>query len=257
MEKNKREHYVYKYTYYGTIIYIGQTINLFNRHNQHMNEEQFLTLDRNELKLYYFKVNHSSEMNIWETILINKYRPIYNKKSKFKDFDQRLLSFEEPTWHIYGLGSKSDLIEETLREEMSKNKEIIISNQDINLFCRTRKVLKLITFDKLPKDITKPELDRILYLTFDEEKVKLNLLEGLHANIVEDEDNYYVTVIKNNNPDFKSICCNELVKIFEKTDNGVWMNVIDKSLIKGDNNKKDSPLKLKNILPTKKDIRQR
>lgn len=286
---NKREYYVYKYTYYGAIIYVGQTTCLSARHNQHMQEKQFIELDKNKLKLYYFKVNHSVEKDVWETLLINKYKPAYNKAKKFKRFDQRLLSFEEPTWDIYGLGSNHNSIKETLiglrkanelglslnemKDNLSKgemdviidqtineeisdylSKQIVINYQDINMFYRTKKVLKLITFDKLPKGISKPELDRILYLTFDEEKVYLDSLDGLHVTITEDEDNYYVSVIKKNNNEFKNYWYDVLNKIFDKTDRGVWMNVIDKSLIKEDFNKKENPMILKNILPTKKDI---
>lgn len=279
MENNKKEYYIYKYVYYGAIIYIGQTISLDHRHIQHMNEKQFLELDKNKLKLYYFKVNHSAEMNIWETLLINKYKPVLNRKSKFKNFDERLLSFKEPIWDIYRLENKhssikeilvglrkaktfgiidlsteeENLIEQKINEEISDylSKQIVINYQDINIYYRVKKIMNLIILDQLPRDITKPELDRILYLTFDEEKVKLDSFQDLHVNIVDDEENYYISVIKKNNPDFKNYWYDFLEKIFDKTDKGVWMKVIDKTLIKKDYNK---PMQLRNILPTKREI---
>lgn len=66
--------YVYLLTdYKGKVIYVGQTMNYVSRINQHISKREI------RYAYAYVKKLDSRYLLIQETILINKFKPIYNK----------------------------------------------------------------------------------------------------------------------------------------------------------------------------------
>ena len=87
--------YIYKYTYENEIAYIGKTINLNQRIKEHSREKKF----KNEkFDIYYFLCSNQRQMDFYEYVLINKYKPALNVMNK-KEFEE--FSFIEPTWIKY------------------------------------------------------------------------------------------------------------------------------------------------------------
>lgn len=93
-----KEHAIYKYIKDGEIVYIGKTDNsLENRIECHKKEKKFKKLGKMEIK--YFMVKNSTETDIYEKILINKYQPILNVVSKHDEHMD--IPIEEPEWMPY------------------------------------------------------------------------------------------------------------------------------------------------------------
>lgn len=89
-------YYVYKYiNSKNEILYIGQTIDLDRRFNEHKGR----IWDIEKEKILFAKCNTLSDMNIYEMYYINKLNPKYNTALVFNDFP----SFELPDleWKIY------------------------------------------------------------------------------------------------------------------------------------------------------------
>lgn len=89
---------IYKYVYDGEIIYIGKSDNsILNRVKSHKNEEKFKPyLDK--AVVYYTECKNSAQTLIFETYLINKYKPRLNTSFKYEDdldFD-----IQELEWHL-------------------------------------------------------------------------------------------------------------------------------------------------------------
>lgn len=93
-----RGNYVYKYVWNGDIIYIGKNdTDLVSRILQHRKEQKFKAyLDS---KIYYGILKNSSESDMMERLLINKYKPILNVSCKK---DGLSIVFEEPEWNLLG-----------------------------------------------------------------------------------------------------------------------------------------------------------
>lgn len=87
--------YIYKYVYENEIVYIGKTINLNQRIKEHSREKKFQS---EKFNIYYFLCSNQNQMDYYEYILINKYKPALNviNKKRFEEF-----SFTEPTWIKY------------------------------------------------------------------------------------------------------------------------------------------------------------
>lgn len=87
--------YIYKYTYENEIVYIGKTINLNQRIKEHSREKKF---QNEKFDIYYFLCSNQRQMDFYEYVLINKYKPALNVMNK-KEFEE--FSFIEPTWIKY------------------------------------------------------------------------------------------------------------------------------------------------------------
>ena len=80
--------YVYKFVdYTDTIIYIGKTEDIDRRMKQHFNGKGHLDKECYDsvCEIYYIKLDGKTNMDIYETYLINKYRPKYNKEKQFNE----------------------------------------------------------------------------------------------------------------------------------------------------------------------------
>ena len=82
--------YVYKFLDYDdNIIYIGKTTNFKNRMKQHfnMNGNGHLPLScyQNVAKIFYIQVDGKTNVDMYETYLINKYHPLYNVDKHFNE----------------------------------------------------------------------------------------------------------------------------------------------------------------------------
>lgn len=86
--------YIYKYVQNGEISYIGKTIDLEKRIEQHKRDK----LSNFQGKIYYFECPNKTAMNSWEYCLINKYHPKYNIALKNNDTN---INIVEPEWNLY------------------------------------------------------------------------------------------------------------------------------------------------------------
>lgn len=88
-------HFVYKYVdRNGQIEYIGKCDTyLLNRVQQHRNNKD----PYHTCEVFYIKLSNSNEADILETLLINKYKPRYNRAKKIRG--GLSLAFTEPTWY--------------------------------------------------------------------------------------------------------------------------------------------------------------
>jgi hypothetical protein len=88
--------YIYKYVFDNKIYYIGQTINLYNRINQHLNDAGF---KGKNFEIYYFEVPNKTLTNAYEICLIKKYKPQLN--TMYINNSTQILNIEEPEWKLY------------------------------------------------------------------------------------------------------------------------------------------------------------
>lgn len=88
---------IYKYVYNGEIIYIGKSdVDLWHRIKGHEKEDKFRPYLK-RVKIYYFSCNNPAETTIYETYLINKYKPILNTAMKY--YDTIDFNIPEPEWY--------------------------------------------------------------------------------------------------------------------------------------------------------------
>lgn len=91
--------YVYKYVCNGEIIYIGKSdYSLINRLNCHKSEEKFLPYLK-KTEIYYAELPNPAMATIFETYLINKYKPKLNESMKYKD--EMSIDIPEPKWETW------------------------------------------------------------------------------------------------------------------------------------------------------------
>ena len=69
-------YYIYKYVENDKIIYIGKTVNLRRRIQEHSKEEKFKK--HSDALVYYFKCASEADMTIYEIYYIYKYKPELN-----------------------------------------------------------------------------------------------------------------------------------------------------------------------------------
>lgn len=88
--------YIYKYVYENEIVYIGKTNDLKRRISEHHREEKF---GNKTFDIYYFLCKSQRQADLYEYMLINKYKPALNisDKEEFEDFSY----FIEPNWIKY------------------------------------------------------------------------------------------------------------------------------------------------------------
>lgn len=91
-----KEHLIYKYVYKNEVIYIGKTdSSLYVRIKGHEKEEKFKPYLSGSI-VYYFRCNNRAETTIYETALINKYKPLLNVQNKYNN--TRDFELKEPEW---------------------------------------------------------------------------------------------------------------------------------------------------------------
>jgi excinuclease UvrABC nuclease subunit len=89
---------VYKYVYNDEIIYIGKSdISLCARLNCHKTEVKFKPYIK-ESKIYYAELSNPAMSTIFETYLINKYKPILNVSMKYSG--EVKIEIPEPEWEL-------------------------------------------------------------------------------------------------------------------------------------------------------------
>lgn len=105
---------VYKYVYNGEIIYVGKSdTNILNRIKNHAQETKFAPF-LNECEIYYALFKNIAHTSIYETYLINKYRPILNSAMKYDD--EIPFDISEPDWIKYDGGGILSEIDEDSKE---------------------------------------------------------------------------------------------------------------------------------------------
>ena len=94
------------YTYrfkdrYGNVIYIGYTgQTMAQRMNQHFTKGHLSSeCYKNVYVIEYMKHRTKSDAQVWETYLINKYKPRYNKLNKKND--ALTINLGEEDWKVY------------------------------------------------------------------------------------------------------------------------------------------------------------
>lgn len=80
--------FVYKFlNYKNEIIYIGKTQNLERRMKQHFEEQGHLPKECYDQvnQIFYIEVDGKTNVDMYETFLINEYKPIYNIEKQFNE----------------------------------------------------------------------------------------------------------------------------------------------------------------------------
>jgi excinuclease UvrABC nuclease subunit len=85
----------------GNIIYIGKTVNINNRMQQHFSDKGHLPKEcyNSVAKIEYQKYKTESDSLIMETYYITKYSPKYNKLQQSRDLPT--IEFNEGSWRTY------------------------------------------------------------------------------------------------------------------------------------------------------------
>ena len=84
----------------GNIIYIGKTVNINSRMQQHFSNGHLDKQCYNSVaKIEYQKYKTESDSLIMETYYITKYSPKYNKLGQSRDVPT--ITFDEKNWKIY------------------------------------------------------------------------------------------------------------------------------------------------------------
>ena len=85
----------------GNIIYVGKTVNINNRMQQHFSDKGHLpeSCYNSVAKIEYQKYKTESDSLIMETYYITKYSPKYNKLGQSRDVPT--ITFDEKKWKIY------------------------------------------------------------------------------------------------------------------------------------------------------------
>ena len=131
---------IYKYVYNDEIIYIGQTQrSLEERIREHRKEVKFKPYLNAEV--YYFKVNNIDELDMYERLLINKYKPILNVACNSKITIN--IDFNEPKWklliddivkpRLIGRPSNGPVVKRSLRVEESIDSRLVAYNRKTNI----------------------------------------------------------------------------------------------------------------------------
>ena len=94
--------YVYRFIdEKGNIIYVGKTVNINNRMQQHFSDKGHLPKEcyNSVAKIEYQKYKTESDSLIMETYYITKYSPKYNKLQQSRDLPT--IEFDEGSWRTY------------------------------------------------------------------------------------------------------------------------------------------------------------
>lgn len=115
---------VYKYVHQDKVIYIGKSdSNYQDRIRCHSNESKFLPY-LNDCEIYFAKLPNPAFTCIYETYLINKYKPVLNDKMKYN----KLMEFDLPEieWQ------KVYPVEVPIKDDLSEWRNQKISEEAIN-----------------------------------------------------------------------------------------------------------------------------
>lgn len=94
-----KECVIYKYVYHDDIIYIGKSdSSLIGRIRGHEKENKFKPY-LSDSQIYYFTCLNPAETTIYETFLINKYKPVLNVAMKYTH--SLTMTISEPKWTIF------------------------------------------------------------------------------------------------------------------------------------------------------------
>ena len=122
----------------GNLFYIGKTTNLPNRMSAHFSttmiekEPWKELIDLNNIKLY--KCATRTDLDIYETYFISKFKPLYNRDKLFYDLPTFELPELEPTIYIYSSYKRtSKELGMKFEESIAKLKEIYTSEKVENL----------------------------------------------------------------------------------------------------------------------------
>lgn len=144
--------YIYfLYDYNDNLLYIGKTVNLIQRLKCHFNKLglklQPWKQDVDKDKIVIYRCNNDTDLDMYETYFINKYKPKYNLEKVFlctSSFDLPYLEpiilkkqYEEAQTVIdcFNANLDNDMFTETL-----------FKGVDPNYLCRSGNKLKLTTF---------------------------------------------------------------------------------------------------------------
>lgn len=144
----------YVYFFYDSndaLLYIGKSISLINRLKSHFSKKSLevdvwkYTIDKQNIVIY--KCDNPTDMDLYETYFINKYKPIYNSekvfnyspKIKLPELEPKTLLKDEGTlYSLYKKGTKEeqDTFEKNWRKYTSDPKIDYDSNNEGNIdFC--------------------------------------------------------------------------------------------------------------------------
>jgi len=139
--------YVYKFVdYYNEVIYIGKTQNILKRMRQHFfNGHLDKSCYENVNRIFIIEIDGKTNMDMYESFLINKYIPKYNVDKQFKEIldlhHNDFLKYKEVEWQeIFINFSNGTLdISKTKKKPLYYNKDMFpfekclaLLNQNIN-----------------------------------------------------------------------------------------------------------------------------
>ena len=106
---------IYKYVYHGEIIYIGKSdSSIPDRIIAHETEEKFQKYLK-EAEIYYFECKNPAETTIYETALINRYRPVLNVSMNYHGTQE--FKVEEKEWKRFQQENIVDIKSMTQKEQ--------------------------------------------------------------------------------------------------------------------------------------------
>lgn len=93
--------YVYKYVAGCRVLYVGKTKRPLNlRINEHKRKSDPLS-NHPDAQIYYMVCENEATMHCVENILIDLYRPVYNKRDMSESAEHSVLDLGEIEWHPY------------------------------------------------------------------------------------------------------------------------------------------------------------
>lgn len=136
LQKRYAGHFVYKYVLNDEVIYVGKTdVNLSKRLSDHGKSGDNIPKegweDIRKAKIYFCKLLSKRDTDIYESELIRRYRPKYNK-AKMEEWDG--VDLPEPNWTEFDGSSEYGSISYTvdrLCELQRKNFELHCKNQEM------------------------------------------------------------------------------------------------------------------------------
>lgn len=93
---------IYKYVFNNEIIYIGKSDHSFEKRIEAHSKEKSFQPYLSKSDIYYFYCNNPAETTIYETYLINKYKPKLNTAMKYED--TCIFEIKEPEWNWFCQG---------------------------------------------------------------------------------------------------------------------------------------------------------
>ena len=111
-----KEHAIYKYVKDGEIVYIGKTdSSLESRIKSHRKEQKFIKMGN--MSIQYFHLKNSTETDIYEKVLINRYQPVLNDVHRNEEYTD--IKLTEPEWLPY---KEKEVLEDDKKDKKSEVK---------------------------------------------------------------------------------------------------------------------------------------